>query len=477
MIRQFLSVINIGKYKNYFPAFFIIITGVILRIIRIKNLTIWSDEYHTIRVISHPVKEIILGQYSDFNPPFYYFLLNLYTRITGVDEVLMRIFSLIFGTLSLVLIYRITIQLFPQNSKTTATFCLILFSFHPIFINYSTEIRAYSLLQFLFLTGLFSYLQIRTCLQPKLFWLFVLMLSIVLGFYTHHFGFFIFLTVLIFAIIDQHGKKNSKTIRKHLYFLFILSILLYLPGFYYIFLNQVMSYPKNILDLIPPHVFLNIFKFSIPSSRLDTVITSLCVLSFISGGFYLKNNYNDEEIKSWFIYTIIISLGIILLAYSSNINMIPRYFIHISTIILLVIVSIFNAKKNYWLSKLRLFLTVITVAFVVIYGVEFCSNTQYETQLADWKTNWKLVSDKIKSIKLENEPVAIIAWDSTPVEYYLGEKVFNPNDFSKDNGNMLVTSYLLIVSENSPTINGINRYEILYEDMIESFALIRVYPD
>ena len=203
----------------------IIILGVYIRYIRIQYLTIWSDEYHTIKIIELPIKTILLAQYTDFNPPFYYLLIKIYTQITGVIEPKMRLFSLFFATLSLILIYLITIKLFPKNSKQVAVPCLLLFAFHPMLINYSIEIRSYALLQFLFLFGIYNYIIIRSQQKPKILNALTIFLCISFGFYTHHFGFFIFLSIAIFFVIDIRKINRSHIISLSL--IIFLSLLLY----------------------------------------------------------------------------------------------------------------------------------------------------------------------------------------------------------------------------------------------------------
>jgi 4-amino-4-deoxy-L-arabinose transferase-like glycosyltransferase len=80
---------------------------------------------------------------SDTSPPFYYLLLNLWTRALGTGDAAVRLFSVCWSVLSLWLIWVVGRELGGPRTAWTAS---LLFGFSPVAIHYSVEARMYSLL-------------------------------------------------------------------------------------------------------------------------------------------------------------------------------------------------------------------------------------------------------------------------------------------------------------------------------------------
>ncbi|MCK4588787.1 glycosyl transferase family 39, partial [Candidatus Woesebacteria bacterium] len=76
----------------------ILILGLVLRLISI-NQSFWLDEATSALVARDMSFAQILSQFSpaDFHPPFYYFLLKIWTATFGVSEVGARSLSIIVG--------------------------------------------------------------------------------------------------------------------------------------------------------------------------------------------------------------------------------------------------------------------------------------------------------------------------------------------------------------------------------------------
>lgn len=139
--------------------------------------------------IRRVVRAVLL---SDTSPPFYYLLLNPWTRVFGTGDAALRLFSVLWAVLSLPLLWLVAMEV--GRSSVAWSACL-LFSFSPIAAFYSVEGRMYSLLWCLGLSlGLLS---LRLSRDRGHRWLAALwVLAGVAGLLTHYFFAFVWLACL-----------------------------------------------------------------------------------------------------------------------------------------------------------------------------------------------------------------------------------------------------------------------------------------
>lgn len=116
-----------------------------IRLINI-NQSLWQDEATTAKVVHDFNLYQILTQFSpaDFHPPFYYFVMNIWTGFFGYSEIGLRLPSVFFSLGTGYLIYLLG-GLWP------ATF----FLFNPLMVYYSQEARMYQLTVFLLMLGMY----------------------------------------------------------------------------------------------------------------------------------------------------------------------------------------------------------------------------------------------------------------------------------------------------------------------------------
>ena len=79
---------------------------------------------------------------SDTNPPLYYLLLGAWTRLAGTDDQALRLFSLLWATLTLPLLWRLGRDLGDRGVGWTA---VVLYAWSPVSVFYSIEGRMYSM--------------------------------------------------------------------------------------------------------------------------------------------------------------------------------------------------------------------------------------------------------------------------------------------------------------------------------------------
>ncbi|MBI5358399.1 glycosyltransferase family 39 protein, partial [Candidatus Amesbacteria bacterium] len=186
-----------GKEK-IFLVLIIILLGFGLRLVNL-NQSLWLDETAQAVMSSKSVGEIWLERQADFHPPLFYVMAHYWMQI-GHSEIWLRLLPVIFGVISVGLIYLLA------GKDKFGLFSAFFLAINPYHIYYSQEFRSYSMLAML---GLLSMLFLK---QKKYIWM-AITNSLIL--YTHYSG--------IFLILAQFIIAPSSI------FYFLLSIILYIP--------------------------------------------------------------------------------------------------------------------------------------------------------------------------------------------------------------------------------------------------------
>lgn len=120
--------------------------GLVLRLISL-NQSLWLDE--AINIVAAQKFSLwgMVTQYSiaDFHPPGYFVILWVWGRLFGLSELSARLPSVIFGVLTILLLYLIGKKLV---SKQLGLLSAVLLAMNPLHIYYSQEARMYSLAAF-----------------------------------------------------------------------------------------------------------------------------------------------------------------------------------------------------------------------------------------------------------------------------------------------------------------------------------------
>ena len=136
----------------------ILLLALPLRLLNIGE-SLWLDELWSIRIIldgSDPIRLLI----RDIHPPLYSLFLFAWIALFGDAELSIRVPSLIFALLSIVLAWSIASQCIGRRTAVLA--CLLL-ALSPVHIVYAQEARAYAALQCLLLAMLLAYLKLQAC--------------------------------------------------------------------------------------------------------------------------------------------------------------------------------------------------------------------------------------------------------------------------------------------------------------------------
>lgn len=453
----------------------VIVARVLLGVGRALTIVMWSDEYHSVRLMRLPLGQLATGQYAhELNPPLYYLLLHLTVGVVGETEVAMRLFSIVFGVASLVVYYLLVREMLPSRSPATAIAGLIVLAFHPLYLYYSTEIRGYVLLLFFTLLSFLSYFKVVRGNRRQAFWGLLLVLSLVAAPYTHHFGLLTFVSVLLFAGVHLLFKR---AVRAQLMVLaaVALAAVLYLPGALTILYRQGQNYPVS-GTLFSPIEFLQIFTFSIHQPAYEPVLAAVALLAFAAGLIRLILRPDSRVAGVALALILAGTVSATLLAYSLDINIVPRYIMHIAPLAFVPIAANVAAERSRWAGRLLCGLSLVTVALYGFYGLDFTLKSAEESALAGWKADWKKVSATVRNVRTEAEPVVMTAWDNTPLLFYLDGPVLSLAELREELAQSPRPSYLVVVSQNTRPFPLLDEATLLYENRLESVQIRRLRP-
>jgi len=184
----------------------IVLLAFLLRLYRLDQQGLWYDEGFSVYLARMSLGEITARTASDIHPPLFYYLLHLWLGPFGDSEFALRFFSLIFGLLTIPLIYALGRRLLGTTSGLLAASLLAI---SPLYLWYSQEARMYTLVTFLCLAT--SYLLLRGLAEGSkgaLIWGLYVLIN-VLAVYSHFYAFFILTFHLIFLLAWWAVKRKG----------------------------------------------------------------------------------------------------------------------------------------------------------------------------------------------------------------------------------------------------------------------------
>jgi uncharacterized membrane protein len=192
------------KMRINIQLIIILAIGFFLRLFNLTAKPIWYDEACSISFASNTLNSFLSHRY--LIKPVYFILLRGWVLLFGSGAFAARSLSVLFGVLSVMVIYRLGKLLFNKTIGLISAFLLAVSVFH---INYSQQARNYSLFGLL---GLISMLIFARLLKKnkKQDW-FLYIISNLLLVFTHPFGVLIVLsqTVYLLYVFLRTKKKFS----------------------------------------------------------------------------------------------------------------------------------------------------------------------------------------------------------------------------------------------------------------------------
>jgi mannosyltransferase len=176
-----------------------LLLALVLRLYNLGADSIWLDEAISYDQVKLPFEAMIAELTTDVHPPVYYVILNFTVHVFGSSEFLLRLPSVLFGWLSVVLVYPVASMLCDRR---TALYATLLGAISLLWINYSQEVRMYSLASCMALLSMYAFL--RLCRRDRSAWdtvFYVLATTLLL--YTHVFGAFVVIAqnLYVFSLV------------------------------------------------------------------------------------------------------------------------------------------------------------------------------------------------------------------------------------------------------------------------------------
>lgn len=201
------------KYQKFMFSL-ILFLGLILRLVSL-NQSLWLDEAININVVKSVDLNTLIFHYAlgDFHPPLFHIILKgwteLYLNILHLPEYefIYRLPSVLFGILTIYVLYLIGRKLFDKH---TALIAAALLATSPLHIYYSQEARMYMLATFL--TSLSVYFFISILKKDRLIYWFGFIVSTALMLYSDYLPYFIIPVYVLYLVVNF--RKISKTTLK-----------------------------------------------------------------------------------------------------------------------------------------------------------------------------------------------------------------------------------------------------------------------
>jgi len=163
--------INLRQHSS---LLLILLLALVLRLISINTHMLWYDESFAVLFAETGVSQMVYGTLApvdggaaDIHPLLYYTTLNIWMSIFGQNPVTVRLWSVILGLLTVVLMYAISTRLFSKRAGLVSALIVAVAPFH---VQYSQEVRMYSLMGLLLMGVMWCYLQ-ATHKETKHRWL------------------------------------------------------------------------------------------------------------------------------------------------------------------------------------------------------------------------------------------------------------------------------------------------------------------
>jgi mannosyltransferase len=204
-----------------------------MRLFGLDAQSLWYDEGFSVYLARMNLSEITARTAADIQPPLYYYLLHGWTRILGDGEKALRGLSVLFGVLTVPLIYAVAVCLFAptgsslfqpgrssQRAQIAGLLAALLVAVSPLHVWYGQEARMYTLLTFLCLLS--SYLLLLTIprtiggerrWETVALWV-AYTLTNIAALYTHYFAGFVlvFQGLYLFLVWWEQGLRPPRLI-------------------------------------------------------------------------------------------------------------------------------------------------------------------------------------------------------------------------------------------------------------------------
>lgn len=317
---------------------------------------------------------------TDVHMPLYFLALNLWIKLFGSSDIIIRLLSVLFAELSILFGYLAGKEF---HDKKTGLVCSSLIAINSLWIYYSQEVRFYSLL--IMLSTVTLWLFIKAINNPSNKNFCFLIFSSLLLIYTNTIS-IIFIAVIFFELILFLILKKNKRALKNLILAIIIGQIFLIP--FYWLIHQIITHRGSAFpDVL---YFDNQVIFSLIQNWFSPILVGLynnpanyCLLLFknitvesvififlpiiISLFIIFKNNF--KELKNILtLSTILIFIAIELVeSYLNRFTILSRYTLFVLPFIIVLIANGVNNFKNKKIANSLLAVLIIINLFYLLF--------------------------------------------------------------------------------------------------------------
>lgn len=334
------SKLQLQLFKLY--PFFFVIVNFLFKIIGIRKEAVAGDEPFTIFVAHRDVSDIItyLSHYN--NPPLYELLLHFWMKMFGNGEMAVRFLPLIFSSLAVYFVYKITLLL---RNRKAAIFASVLYTFSTFLYTFAQESRVYSLFMLLALVSCYTFILLLKYNKTKTKVAFVLVSTLIL--YAHYFGFFVlFVQGFILLMNPTFRKKFWSFI-----LLYAAILVLYSPQIATVFTRFTTSASSG--TWVPPVESMDNLRFIFFVISNYIPICYFTFLLLIIGLLYFQLN---KSLSGWakriaLSFSLFFAIGF-LFSFGSEIDLIKQFELERSGKIIFVLMATIAFMLVQWKSRM-----------------------------------------------------------------------------------------------------------------------------
>jgi 4-amino-4-deoxy-L-arabinose transferase-like glycosyltransferase len=362
--------------KEIFILFLCLIIGFALRFYTFDQKSLWLDEIHTFNESRDDLKGQ-LNFYKEYpthlQPPLFFVLSHLFYPFTKPERDL-RIIPLIFGVLSIPMIYFLS-RMFSPVAALPCTLSLTFMAYH---ISLSQEGRSYALLMFLGMLSLYLFMiYMKT---NKIGFLISVSCLLAIMFLTSYSAipFIVFIQILCFYWSREDGKspRISFILLMNMFILFIL-----LPWFLFVLFNYPAKHLSDPYDLRFALSLQNILYglFHDWTPHLPLMIASVVILLLFP---FVTDEKRKASILLSFIFFPVLGLYLFCRIFNVSHFITSRYFICFLPLFLITLylsIEAIERKFTFFKKYVRLhwlFLFLFIASNVVILPFYYRSEKQ-----------------------------------------------------------------------------------------------------
>lgn len=432
----------------------IMVLAIILRLIYLDYKSLWLDEATNVILAG---KDLSAFTFAD--PPLYYLVLHFALKV-GNSEFIIRFPSVIFGILSVFVLYKVGMILYGKREALLGSFLL---SMSSTSIISSQEAKYYSLFIFLSLLTIYFFLKmeyeekVEYRKRNKIYFL----ISLILSIYAHYFAILLLASLIIFKLLTlkiwRFVRLSRVEIWKYVHnnrvnFLLMGIFLLSTIPIFSKIISQLSarSDPTHIDFVYQTHLSFNflseIFNFMLINEFagdkfVSYIYSSIIIFLMIMGTFL---SFKNKRIFTVIWLFIPIMIAAILTIYISNLYI--RYLMFILPAIFLLTsrgaieimdnlnFSISTEKSNF---NFRLDTLIAIFVLIILITTNFSLlSIYYKSKDNDWRDAAQFI--KTTSNGDKDNIILIPGYNNNPFSYYYHGKTIeyaNFDNFTKIIGN------------------------------------------